>query len=177
MNTGVIATRYARALLKSVTDAAALDTVYHEMLRLAQCYIDVPQVRKAIDNPMLPKAQKAALLATMVGGTVSSDTQAFLATVLDQGREELIQFMANAFVTLYRKEKNIISSRLVTAVPVDRATEQQVRQMIGTRIDGNVEFVAEVDPTIIGGFILEYDTYRMDASVQTQLRKILNELK
>jgi F-type H+-transporting ATPase subunit delta len=40
-----------------------------------------------------------------------------------------------------------------------------------------VEFATEVNPDIIGGFILEYDTYRMDASVKAQLNNILSTLK
>ena len=40
-----------------------------------------------------------------------------------------------------------------------------------------LEFETEVNPDIIGGFILEYDTYRMDASVKTKLNSILNTLK
>ena len=52
-----------------------------------------------------------------------------------------------------------------------------MRQMVESKTRGTVEFNTEVDPDIIGGFILEYDTYRMDASVKTGLRKILAELK
>ena len=40
-----------------------------------------------------------------------------------------------------------------------------------------LEFETEVNPDIIGGFILEYDTYRMDASVKAKLNNILNTLK
>ncbi|MBR5928383.1 MAG: F0F1 ATP synthase subunit delta, partial [Prevotella sp.] len=44
------------------------------------------------------------------------------------------------------------------------------------KTNGTVEFESEVDPDIIGGFILEYDTYRMDASVKTKLNSILTQL-
>ena len=40
-----------------------------------------------------------------------------------------------------------------------------------------LEFETEVNPDIIGGFILEYDSYRMDASVKTKLNSILTTLK
>ena len=40
-----------------------------------------------------------------------------------------------------------------------------------------LEFETEVNPDIIGGFILEYDTYRMDASVKAKLNSILTTLK
>ena len=49
--------------------------------------------------------------------------------------------------------------------------------MVEAKTQGTVEFTTEVDPSIIGGFVLEYDTYRMDASVKTKLNRILSELK
>ena len=52
-----------------------------------------------------------------------------------------------------------------------------MRQRVESRTQGTVEFQTEVDPEIIGGFILEYDTYRMDASIQNQLRQILTQLR
>jgi len=52
-----------------------------------------------------------------------------------------------------------------------------MRQMVESRTKGTVEFESEVNPDIIGGFILEYDTYRMDASVKSKLNSILTTLK
>ena len=88
-----------------------------------------------------------------------------------------MQFMAASYITLYRQQKNIISGKLITAAAVDAKTEQKMKQMVESRTKGTVEFQTEVNPDIIGGFILEYDTYRMDASVQRQLRDILTQLK
>ncbi|MBQ1583007.1 MAG: F0F1 ATP synthase subunit delta, partial [Prevotella sp.] len=56
-------------------------------------------------------------------------------------------------------------------------TETKMKRMVETKTQGTVEFQTEVDPEIIGGFILEYDTYRMDASVKTKLNSILSTLK
>ena len=66
----------------------------------------------------------------------------------------------------------------MTASQPSQQVEARLRQLVGSKTSGSkVEFVSEVDPDIIGGFVLEYDTYRMDASVKTGLRKILAELK
>jgi F-type H+-transporting ATPase subunit delta len=88
-----------------------------------------------------------------------------------------MQFIANSYVTLYRQQKNVIRGRLITAAAVSAATEQKMRQMVESKTNGTVEFETEVNPDIIGGFILEYDSYRMDASVKTKLNSILNTLK
>ena len=178
MDIGVISVRYARALLKSATDAKQESVVYQEMMLLAKSFIDVPALRHTIDNPMLAKEKKQMLLETAVGGRESSAlSKAFIALVLKEGRENMIQFMANSYVTLYRQQKNVIRGRLITAAQVSSATEQKMRRMVESKTNGTVEFETEVNPDIIGGFILEYDTYRMDASVKSKLNNILNTLR
>ena len=177
MDIGVISVRYARALLKSATEAKIEDAVYTEMQQLAKSYVEVPQLRFTIDNPMLSKDKKEALLLTAVGEKPSDLTKTFIQLVLKEDRENVMQFIANSYVTLYRQQKNIIRGRLITAAQVTPATEQKMRQMVESKTNGTVEFETEVNPDIIGGFILEYDTFRMDASVKTKLNSILNTLK
>ena len=177
MDIGVISVRYARALLKSATDAKIEQQVYAEMQQIAKSYIEVPQLRSTIDNPMLSKDKKQALLLTAAGRKPSDLMKVFIGLVLKEDRESVMQFIANSYVTLYRQQKNVIRGRLITAAAVTPATEQKMRQMVESKTNGTVEFESQVNPDIIGGFILEYDTYRMDASVKTKLNSILNTLK
>ncbi len=177
MDIGVISVRYARALLKSATDAKIDADVYKEMQTMAKTYAEVPQLRQTIDNPMLSKDTKQTLLLTAVGEKPCELTKAFISLVLKEDRENVMQFIANSYVTLYRQQKNVIRGRLITAAAVSPATEQKMRQMVESKTNGTVEFETEVNPDIIGGFILEYDTYRMDASVKSKLNSILNTLK
>ena len=177
MDIGVISTRYARALLKSATDAKLEEQVYQEMMTLAKSYMDVPELRQTIDNPMLDKDKKQTLLETAAGGATSELMRTFIALVLKEDRENMVQFMAYSYVTLYRKQKNVIRGKLTTAARVSPEIEQKMRQMVESMTQGTVEFETEVNPDIIGGFILEYDTFRMDASVKSKLNNILNTLK
>ena len=162
--------------MKSATDARLEDTVYQDMMTLAKSYMDVPVLRQTIDNPMLPKDKKEALLTTAAGEKPCPLTRTFISLVLKEDRENVMQFMANSYVTLYRKQKNVIRGKLTTAARVSVETEQKMRRLVESNTNGTVEFETEVNPDIIGGFILEYDTYRMDASVKSKLNSILNQL-
>ncbi|MCX4292714.1 F0F1 ATP synthase subunit delta [Prevotella sp. MGM1] len=177
MDMGVISVRYARALLKSATDAKQEDKVYSEMLTLSDSYVKVPELRLTIENPMLPQETKEALLVTAVGDNPTALTKSFIRLVLRNDRENVMQLMANSYITLYRRQKNIIRGKLTTAVPVSSETENKMRAMVESKAKGAVEFETDVDPDIIGGFILEYDTFRMDASVKSKLNAILTALK
>jgi len=177
MDIGVISVRYARALLKSAVQTKCEDQVYQDMITLNQAYIDVQKLRPIINNPTVSQDTKKQLLTTACGPKSTPLTKKFIELVLKERRESIMVFIASSYITLYRKQKNIIHGKLITATTVSPETEQKMRKIVEGKTQGTVEFLTEVDPDIIGGFILEYDTYRMDASVQSQLRDILKSLK
>ena len=88
-----------------------------------------------------------------------------------------MQFIANSYITLYRRQKKLIRAKLSTATSVSSATEQKLRKLVESKTNGTVDFETEINPEIIGGFILEYDTYRLDMSVKSKLAAILSQLK
>ena len=82
MDIGVISVRYARALIKSAISMKLEDQVYQEMQTLYKSYIDVPELRFTIDNPMLSKDKKQKLLTTALGKNPSELSKKFVALVL-----------------------------------------------------------------------------------------------
>ena len=177
MDLGVISVRYARALLKGALAEKQEDKLYKDMQILLQSYIEVPELRITIDNPMLPTDKKQAVLEAACGKDVTSLTKRFIALVLKEDRETALQFMAASYITLYRKHKNITRGKLITATSVSLEMKNRMKRLVENKTNGSVEFNTEVDKDIIGGFILEYDTYRMDATVKSKLRRIAAELK
>ena len=116
MDLGLISVRYARALLKASAVDNSSDKMYVEMSSLSESYIKVPELRFTIDNPMLSKDSKKELLLAAVGNKASELTQRFISLILKEGRENIIQFIANSYISLYRKQKNLIRAKLLTAL-------------------------------------------------------------
>ena len=135
----MISVRYARALLKASLSDGVESEVYRDMLTLGMSFLRVPQLRRALDNPMLIRDEKEKLLFTAMG-TPSAMSRLFVRLVLREGRENYLQLMANSYVTLYRESKNIISGKLTTAVPVSEKMEEKMRLMVEKRASATVEF-------------------------------------
>jgi len=176
MDLGIISVRYAKALYDSAAMTKTEEQVYKDMCTLAQCYAEVPQLRSAVENPMLADDTKLKLLECACGPRATELTKRFIALVLKEDREYACQFMANSYITFYRKQKNIIHGKLTTASAVDSNTERKMQQMVASRTNATVEFQTSIDSTIMGGFVLDYDTYRLDMSVKRQLNDILHKL-
>ena len=175
MNTGVVSKRFAKALLLYSMQQGREDKVYEEVETLAQSYNEVPKLRKAVDNPVLEKDKKLALLKEAAGGKgVSDELMRFFQLVLDGKRESFLQFMAWSFIDQYRMKKNIHVGKLTMAVPAPSLVTR-MEKMMGKDTGASVELATKVDPALIGGFIIELGGYRMDASVANQLERMKGE--
>lgn len=179
MDTGIISVRYARALYKRCTETHNEQAAYTQMQQLLSAWQHTPELRAAIANPMIAKKAKSQLLNTACDEKQQpiEEVQRFINLVVSKGREEAMPYIAHAYIAQYRKDKQLIDARLITAVETDNDTQQKMRALVEKRTNAQVHFTTEVDTEIIGGFILEYDTYRMDASVKTQLNNILKQLQ
>lgn len=79
--------------------------------------------------------------------------------------------MSLMYLDLYRKKKHIGVGKLITAVPVDKATEERIRQTAAHILPAYMELETVVDPSIEGGFVFDINDYRLVASIATQLKK------
>lgn len=172
MNIGLIPSRYAKALWEYAQEQHATESLYEEMGRLAASFSQEPTLRSALTNPVLSSAQKSDLARNAAGGSVSEAFTRFIALVLDHKREGLLHLMALDYLLLYRKAHNISTGKLVTAVAVSEATAQRLKEWIIARTHGSLELQTLTRPELLGGFVFEMNSLRLDASLSSQLRSI-----
>ena len=79
--------------------------------------------------------------------------------------------MTWSFIDQYRERKHILMGKLTTAVEAPELV-RHLEEIGSLKTDSTVEIKANIDPSIIGGYIIEIDGYRLDASVADQLRRV-----
>lgn len=178
MDIGIVASRYAKTLLRFAEENKEEDQVYKEMNTLAVAYQEVPALRPTLANPALTAQQQADILVTAATGRQmpTATTQKFLALVAQNRRATLMQFIATSFQRHYLHSKHIIRGSLTVPVAVGEKTTQKLQQLVEARAGGKVEFSVKIEPELGGGFVLQYDTYRLDASLRTQLNQLRRKL-
>lgn len=175
MTIGTIAVRYAKALLKYASENDSDEAVYNDCLVLRDVYLQVPRLAKAMSNPLLSADKKKALIGNALGGRPSEILTRFIDLVLRWRREDTIIFIVNSYIGLYREKHNISVVSLTTASPATEHTIRRIGGMVENKTGGTVEFTQRVRKDIIGGFIFRLDTYRLDASVSSQLNRVRNQ--
>ena len=170
---GTLSRRYAQALLAFATEAGTDRRVYDEAGWLSHALMHTPTLRHAMENPRVSLAGKQALLAGLTDdGTLSGTMQRFVQLVTDKHREHHLLFMLRTYTDLYRTEHHIRLGQVTTAVPLSPDMAGRLKQAL-ERITGDVAVVENhVDAGIEGGFILQVDNVRLDASVRGQMQRI-----
>lgn len=172
MYTGAITMRYAKALLAYANEAKVEYALYQQALTLERSFREVPELRTAMENPVLLPEEKLKVLAVASGGKTIYELERFFRLVMQQRREKYLSAMIRNYIDLYRKQENISIGKLTTAVPMAFKEVERIRRIIVDHKGGTAEFSTKVEPDIKGGFVFEIGTYRLDASVANQMRRI-----
>ena len=176
MNRGIIAKRYAKALLSFSTESGIEDSVYKNMRLLSESFMEVKELCNVLIIPILSDEKKIGLIETACGGEISNELKKFLSLLLRQKREYLLQSVSLIYIALYNKTKNMTVCKLTTAETLSKDVENHIKALVSSKTKGAVELNNIVNPEIIGGFVFEVDYRRLDASISSQITKIKREL-
>ncbi|MBP3298524.1 MAG: F0F1 ATP synthase subunit delta [Muribaculaceae bacterium] len=173
MNDGLIPHRYAKALYKLALERGNQKAVYEEMKAVVASFESNPDLNKVMNNPFISREDKSRLLLTAAGSGVEDDYRAFVRLIIDKDREMYAYEMALAFRDIYRQANGISRVLITTAAPMPDAQMDKIRALVTSSFPGRtLEFSAAVDPGLIGGFVIDVDNVRMDASLSNELEKI-----
>ncbi len=176
MNAGIIASRYAKALLRFVRETGNGDKVYSQAGILVLRLEEVPRLKDYIQNhEEIDLEKKLQLLEASLGEAISMEIKRFAMLVAEHRRMEYFLRMLYSFLAQYRQANNIRLGRIVTALPVE-GLKERMEELFHEKTGDRVLLEEEVNPEIMGGFIFELDDWRLDASVQGRLDRIRRQL-
>ena len=178
MNEGLIPRRYAKALYKVAVERKVDSRMYALMQTLANSFDTTPGLRATVANPFVAQEEKDKIIATAAGAADADTTFAdFLKLLAQNKRTDMLNEIARAYVEIYRQEHNIRKVEVVSAAPLDPAVEKRIVSLVEKHLNGaSMEFSTAVDPSLVGGFVINVDNERLDASVSHQLKELRQSL-
>lgn len=176
MNAGIIASRYAEALLKFVQETRNGDKVYSQACVLVLRMDELTQLKSYIcDQEGAGLEKKQELIETALGESMTSEMKRFLTLVAYKRRMPYFYRMLHSFIYRYRRQQGISVGSFITALPAE-GLKERLEEVFSERLGTDIRLEMKVNPEIIGGFIFELEDLRLDASVESQFRTIRKRL-
>jgi F-type H+-transporting ATPase subunit delta len=136
---------------------------------------DVPELRALLRNPQVDARAKADVL-TEILGDADELIRNFLLLAAEKGRIGDVEDIAREFERLVAREERRLAVDLTTAYELsdDEAADliRQIEEASGRKVDAK----RHVDPSLIGGLVLQAGSLRLDASVRGRLNRLRREL-
>lgn len=172
-----ISTRYAKSLIDLSIERGELEVVHNDI----EYFIEATKNRDLylmLKSPIINATKKQQALNAVFGTKMSKTTLAFLDICTRKGREKFLPEIAAAFNDQYNLYNKISTATIITATPLDAAAKEQIKaKLLGSDITmDKVDILTEVDPTIIGGFVIKIGDKLYDASIAHQLEEMKKDL-
>lgn len=167
------ASRYVKSLLDLAVEKKALEAVHRDMLLFAEVAAQSRPLRLLLQNPVIKHDQKLTVLKKIFGGKVHSLTMSFFEIITRKNREPILVSVAREFHNAYNEHKGIGKATVTTATALDAKTRAELEKLVKNYSDKKtIELVEEVDPDLIGGFVLKVGDRQVDASIRSKLKNL-----
>ena len=126
-------------------------------------------------NPQVDPQTKAEVLDQIVGDA-DVLVRNFLRLVAEKGRIGEIEEIAREFERLMAAEERRLNVELTTAYELSEEEATAILKQIEDASGRKIEATRKVDPSLIGGFVLQAGSMRVDASLRGRLNRLRQEL-
>ena len=177
MDNGLIPRRYAKALYKFASEKGESHKIYELAKKVIAAFQADPRLQKVLGNPFVSDEDKENLLNSAAGDLTDDIFRQFIKLILSQKRVEYAYTMMLAYCDIFRNENKIHQVKITTASKLDAERMKKLEWLVTDAFkDSILEFSEEVEPALIGGFVIDVDSVRMDASLSNELEQLRQTL-
>ena len=162
-------------MFEAAQEKGRLEQVHEQLGDFAAAVRDVPELRSVLRNPQVDARAKVDVLKELLGDA-DELVRNFLLLTAEKGRIGDVEEIARELDRLVAREERRLDVELTTAYELaDEEAADLIRQ-IEQATGRKVEATRHVDPSLIGGLVLQAGSLRLDASVRGRLNRLRREL-
>ncbi len=177
MSVSIVARRYAKALLELGVESNSLDRLVEELSTVSAAWETSPELRNAIENPLVGIAMKKAVIAELaeqIGATAT--TKNALLLLVERRRTQALPDIARYVREMADARKGVVRAEVTTAAPLSEAYYGRLQVQLEKMTGKKVVVERKTDPTLIAGVVTRIGDRILDGSLRTRLQSIKDSL-
>ena len=171
-----VARVYAQALLGLAKSSGEVDQIRVELVQLGELMDEAPELEEYLKSPLVKEESRREAVESLFRGRLSDLLVDTLQVMNRKGRLELIHALVEAYRQEYEELMGQVDVRVTTAIPLTDAVRQRLRMTTSKLTGKDAQLVEKVDPSILGGMILQIGDGKMDTSIARKIRKLADEM-
>lgn len=170
---GVIARRYATALLELGSETHQLDALVDELQRAAQAYDLSADLRSALADPLVSVQAKHEIVKEVATRlALGQVTKNALALLVDRRRIKALPAIAQRLREMADDKRGVLRAEILTAMPLPEEYFTQLQQQLERVTGRRIALDRKLDPSLICGVVARVGDTVYDGSLIARLRKM-----
>ena len=129
-----------------------------ELSKIKELFLKETELVNILTNPDIKQREKDELIDNIFKNNVS---------------DEMVSLIKKIFV----KYNNIVTVKAITAVPMEKAAQEKLKNIVIKKLDKDIIFENEIDESIIGGVLLKVGDKVFDGTFKSELKSVEKQLK
>ena len=170
-----IARPYAKAAFAVAAAEGAL-TAWSNALHLAAATVTDERVRQLLGDPRVTPDQLTSFVADLTTESLSAQGRNFIAILAHNGRLDCLPQIAELFDALKDEAEGVTDVTVTSAISLSAQQSETIAQAMADRLKRQVRLHCKLDPSLLGGAVLQAGDLVIDGSVRGRLERIVHEL-
>jgi F-type H+-transporting ATPase subunit delta len=172
-----VASRYAKALIDLAAEQNIVEPVKMDIeLFINTCKANT-ELQAILKNPIISLDKKANILDAIFGEKLNKMILEFFKIAIRKGRANVLLASAIEYVNQYNILKNVVKATVTSSSPLSKDNISQIEAVVKEATKGEVILTTQIDPSLIGGFILKVGDRQFDTSLSGKLKKLKKEFQ
>ncbi len=170
-----IAQVYARSLFEVAEEQGKLDVIREQLGQVSEALEENAELRLFFFSPYFSTEEKRDGLRRTI---VDADPviMNFLDVLVENHRLPVVPRARREYERRWREANNLLPVTVTSAVALDDAVVERIGDEIGRQTGRKVELTRQVDPSIVGGFIVRVGNAILDASIKNRLENLRKQI-
>ncbi|MCA9229954.1 MAG: ATP synthase F1 subunit delta [Planctomycetales bacterium] len=170
VDTEKLARVYAQAGLGAAGENAG--ELVKELKSLVSDVLDKhPQLEQVFDSALVPQEEKLGMLDRLFAGQLSTTALNLLKVLAKHGRLGQLRYVVRSASALWELQNNRVQVQVQTASELSHELQHELREMLGKALGCEPLVTTEINPDLIGGFVVRMGDKVFDASTRTNLER------
>ena len=168
-----LAIRYAKSLLDLAREKGQLEEAFNDMKLLDNICKTSREFTNILKSPIIKEDKKNQIIESVTSGRISTLTASFIKLLGNKSRESNLPEIISSFIEQYNVVKGIHKVKLTTAVELsDEMKNNFINRIKASEGIKNIELETSVNENLVGGFVLEMEGKKADASIRRDLMDV-----
>jgi F-type H+-transporting ATPase subunit delta len=166
--TKLVIAAYATALYEAAAESSSVDLVGAQLADVASTVRGHVELRDALTGEAVPAINRAAI-AREVFASTDPALVATLGVMAERGDVALLSSVVEQYAAIAEERRDMVTAEVVTVVELTDALRTAISEKLASDLGKKVVLRERIDPSIVGGIIINTNGQRLDASMASQL--------